>query len=368
LIVWGQGSAEEKLTDLVLHALTSEHSKRAYSKGLALFFAWLKTRLPQSFSKALVQEYREWLLAQHLAPSTVNLRLSPLRKLAAEMADNGMLAPATAATIGKAEGVKQEGIRAGNWLLREQANDLLNAPSAKTLKGKRDRATLALLIGCGLRRAELLQLDVGQIQQREGRWVTPDLVGKGKRRRTVPVPAAVKARVDEWLWAAGIKEGKLFRPVNKGGRITGASIADEKAVWQLVLKYARATQLGKLSPHDLRRVREIMPQGGRGYRADSDAARPRFDPDHRTLPRHRAKPGLRSQRRHGSRTRMRLDNSIIAGPGRIRIGSNVGSGSNSANSFAPNVSGSNGHINVSPPEIPFKKTVDSNLAPHNQCP
>jgi integrase len=84
--------------------------------------------------------------------------------------------------------------------------------------------------------------------------VIPDLVGKGKRRRTVPVPAAVKARVDEWLQAAGITEKKIFRPVNKGGRITGVAISDEKAVWQLVLKYARLTQLGKLSPHDLRRT------------------------------------------------------------------------------------------------------------------
>lgn len=180
----------------------------------------------------------------------MNLRLSPLRILAGEMADNGMLPAATAAAIGKAKGAEQKGVRAGNWLLREQANALLNTPSPSTRKGKRDRAILAMLIGCGLRRAELLQLEVGHIQQREGRWVIPDLVGKGNRRRTVPVPAAVKARVDEWLLAAGITQGKIFRPVNKGGRITGVAIADEKAVWQMVLKFARATSLGKLSPHD----------------------------------------------------------------------------------------------------------------------
>jgi len=64
----------------------------------------------------------------------------------------------------------------------------------ETLKGKRDRAMLALLVGCGLRRAELLSLEVDQIEQREGRWVIPDLAGKGNRRRTVPVPAAVNPR------------------------------------------------------------------------------------------------------------------------------------------------------------------------------
>lgn len=250
----GQGSAEEELTALVLNGVTSEHSKRAYAKGLALFFAWVKERGPQAFTKALTQEYRACLLAQGLAPATVNLRLSPLRKLAREMADNGLLAPELATGIGRTKGIKQEGVRAGNWLLREQASALLNAPDPETRKGKRDRAMLALLVGCGLRRAELLGLDVKDIQQREGRWVIPDLCGKGNRIRTVPVPAAVKARVDEWLLAACIDQGKIFRPVNKGGRVTGDAIKDEKAVWQVVLKYARATSLGKLSPHDLRRT------------------------------------------------------------------------------------------------------------------
>jgi len=250
----GKGSAEAELTALVLDGVTSEHSKRAYAKGLALFFTWVKERGPRAFSKALVQEYRASLLGGNLAPATVNLRLSPLRKLAREMADNCLLPPELAAGIGRTRGIKQEGVRAGNWLLREQASDLLNAPDPATLKGKRDRAMLALLVGCGLRRAELLGLNVDDIQQREGRWVIPDLMGKGNRLRTVPVPAPVKARVDEWLLAAGVGKGRIFRPVNKGGRVNGEAIEDEKAVWQVVLRYARETELGKLAPHDLRRT------------------------------------------------------------------------------------------------------------------
>lgn len=249
----GEGSTERKLTALVLDGVTSEHSKRAYGEGLARFFAWARGQAPQPFSKAMVQAYRAWLLEQNLAPATVNLRLSPLRKLAREMAGNGLLDSAVAAGIAAAPGVKQQGVRAGNWLMKEQANALLNAPSPSTLKGKRDRAILALLIGCGLRRAELLRLNVDDLQQREGRWVIPDMLGKGNRIRTVPMPGAVKARVDTWLAAAGIKEGRIFRPVNRGGRLAGAGIGDEKAVWRLVLGYARSTGLGKLSPHDLRR-------------------------------------------------------------------------------------------------------------------
>ena len=66
-----------------------------------------------------------------------------------------------------------------------------------------------------MRRAELVGLEVDRIQQREGRWVVPDLVGKGSRLRTVTIPAAVKVRIDTWIAAAKIDEGKIFRPVNR---------------------------------------------------------------------------------------------------------------------------------------------------------
>lgn len=82
----------------------------------------------------------------------------------------------------------------------------------------------------------------------------PDLIGKGKRRRTVPVPAAVKVRIEEWVLAADIYEGKPFRPVTKGGKLAGQALSDEKAIWYIVLKYAKATSLGKLPRHDLRRT------------------------------------------------------------------------------------------------------------------
>jgi integrase/recombinase XerD len=165
-----------------------------------------------------------------------------------------MLDPATAAAIERVPGVERRGTRVGNWLMKDQANDLLHAPDPETLAGKRDRAILAVLLGCGLRRAELLQINVEDLQQREGRWVLPDLAGKGRRLRTVTLPAGVKARIDLWLTAAGITTGRIFRPIHKGDAISGPEIKDEKAIWRLVMRYAKATDLGKLAPHDLRRT------------------------------------------------------------------------------------------------------------------
>jgi len=104
------GAAEDRLTSLVLNGVTSPHSRRAYATGLARFFAWLRGRPqpPQAFSKALLQEYRAWLLEQELSPATINLRLSPLRKLAREMADNSLLDSAAAGAIQRTKGVKQQ--------------------------------------------------------------------------------------------------------------------------------------------------------------------------------------------------------------------------------------------------------------------
>ena len=247
--------AEAQLIALVLNGVTSIHSRRSYRTGLEQFFGWIRSSgAGPTFTKALAQQYRAALLAEGLSSSTVNLRLSPIRKLAREMADNRMLDGETAAAIGRVPGVERRGTRVGNWLVKDQANDLLNAPDPLTLVGKRDRAILALLIGCGLRRAELLRIEVRDIQQREGRWVLPDMVGKGNRVRTVTIPAGAKARIDTWLHAAEISSGRVFRPINKGDRVSGDSIRDETVVWRVVTRYATKTELGKLAPHDLRRT------------------------------------------------------------------------------------------------------------------
>jgi integrase len=75
-----------------------------------------------------------------------------------------------------------------------------------------------MLIGCGLRRGELLGLHVESIQLREEHWVIADLLGKAGHIRTVPIPEWVKAAVDAWKEASGISEGALFRSINKSGR------------------------------------------------------------------------------------------------------------------------------------------------------
>jgi integrase len=243
----------DTLRRLVIDSVASPHSRRAYGKALDDFLAWYAAEPRGAFSKALLQAYRSRLEAQGLAPSTINVRLAALRKLAAEAADNGLLDPVLAAGISKVRGARQLGVRAGNWLTLEEARLLLAAPDSRTLKGKRDRAILAVLIGCGLRRSEMVALTVEHLDKRDAHWVILDLVGKGSRRRTVPIPRWVKFSIDTWTEAAGIGEGKLFRAVDKSGRVWGSGLT-EKVIWWTVLAYTRPLGFRNLAPHDLRRT------------------------------------------------------------------------------------------------------------------
>jgi site-specific recombinase XerD len=148
--------------------------------------------------------------------------------------------------------VKKLGVRLGNWLTAEQGQALWQAPDRDRLKGKRDRALLALLLACGLRRHEAVALTLDHLQRREEHWAIVDLMGKGGHVRTVPVPDWVRSELEVWLNAAGIDRGRLFRRVNKVGKAWGEGMT-VKAVWHIVKESARTIGVAKLAPHDLRR-------------------------------------------------------------------------------------------------------------------
>jgi integrase len=189
--------AQALLRQMVLGLVQSIHSKRNYAKALDDLFAFCASR---PLSRALLMEYRTTM--DHLSPSTINVRLSAIRKLVGEARRNGMIGLEEAANLNNVPNVRQNGTRLGNWLTREQAKQLLAVPDRSTLKGKRDYVIIPLLVACALRRRELATLNIEDIQLREGRWVIIDLRGKGGRIRTVAVPMWVKQGIDAWMTAA----------------------------------------------------------------------------------------------------------------------------------------------------------------------
>jgi site-specific recombinase XerD len=242
----------EHAKSAVLVSLRSPESQRSYRRSIDDFVSWYCSEPRLSFNKTVVTRYRIHLEDQRLAPGTINVRLAAVRRLAYEAADSGLLSPELAAGIRRVKGAKKLGMRLGNWLTVEEARSLWQLPRADFLKGKRDRAILAVLLGCGLRRSELIDLTHDHIQRREDHWAIVDLVGKADHIRTVPMPDWVKAALDDWLRAAEIKQGKLFRCVCRTGAVWGSEVT-EKVVWHVVKEYAGRLGISKLAPHDLRR-------------------------------------------------------------------------------------------------------------------
>lgn len=223
----------EQSKNAVLHSLGAASSQESYGHAIDAFIGWYCSEPRLAFNRTVVLRYRFFLEQKNLAPSTINVVcLAAVRRLAYEPSDTGLLSPDLAAGIRRVKGAKRLGVRISNWLTVDQSKTLLDGPPADQLRGKRDRAILALLIGCGLRRAELAGLGTQDFQVRGQRWVIADLIGKGKHIRTVPVPLWAKRAVDEWTTAAGINSGTIFRQVNRLGRIWGDRITS-KAVWHV---------------------------------------------------------------------------------------------------------------------------------------
>ncbi len=215
------------------------------------------------FTKATVSAWRVSREDRLVDSSSIIISMSAIRKLAAEAADNGLLAPELAAGISRVKSAKTQGIRVGNWLSLRQAQALLSAPDTTTLRGLRDRAILAVLLGCGLRRSEVAALTFTHLQQRDGRWCIVDLVGKHSRVRTAPMPTWVKVAIDAWALPADVTQGHVFRSVNRADCVTGEGLG-EKVVWQLIKPYAEVAGVPGIAPHDLRRTCAKLRKAGGG--------------------------------------------------------------------------------------------------------
>ncbi|MGZ6360312.1 MAG: tyrosine-type recombinase/integrase [Ktedonobacterales bacterium] len=249
----------------VTNTLGSIHSQRAYARAIREYLTWHEATMPTlPLSRISVSTYLAYLRdTVGLSASTINLRMAAIRKLAEEALANGLIDDVAANGIRGLHGVKQYGQRSGNWLPKDVAQRLLNAPDVSTLRGLRDRALLAVLLGAGVRRAEAVHLTVDQIQQRDGRWVLIDLEGKGKRIRSVPITAWVKVAIDAWLSAANIKGGYVFKPLHKNDTLASWEPLHPQTVYDVLAGYVEQLQIPNFAPHDARRTFAMLAlQGG----------------------------------------------------------------------------------------------------------
>lgn len=121
----------------VLNSLTSESGQRTYDRAITDFVDWYCSEPRLAFNRTVVLRYRIHLEQKQYAPTTINLRLAAVRRVAYEAADSGLLSPELAAGIRRVKGVRRIGVRVGNWLTAAQGKRLLADADRAILSGAR---------------------------------------------------------------------------------------------------------------------------------------------------------------------------------------------------------------------------------------
>lgn len=236
--------------------LDNPRTRRAYRGDLAEFMAFVGIAAPEQFrgvTRAHVLAWRQALEQRGLNGASIRRKLAALSSLYEYLCDRH------AVTHNPVKGVKRPRVESYEGktpaLADGQARQLLDAPDAKTLKGRRDRAILAVLLYHGLRRAELCALDVGDLQERRG-VKHLRVQGKGGKLRYVPLHPAAAARIEDYLahaGHAGDKPSPLFRAL-RNPRADGR-LGAQGVYTNVVLHYGRAlglTDLPLFGPHAMR--------------------------------------------------------------------------------------------------------------------
>jgi site-specific recombinase XerD len=132
--------------------------------------------------------------------------------------------------------------------------------------GYRDAAVIALLYACGPRRAELVGLDLADVniaEENGEQWGKLTVRGKGNKERSLPVAGGALDALQDWLIVRGDAPGPLFVPINKGGVLALGQRLTSQAIYDLLAKRGAAAKLADFSPHDLRRtfISDLLDKG-----------------------------------------------------------------------------------------------------------
>jgi site-specific recombinase XerD len=240
----------------VVDSVKGRVTKSQYANGLTDFTAWLSREPSSEIDQNSVAGYREFLKQQGFAPSTINQRLSAIKKLAIVTAEMSLTPVHSLRQILHVACIRVPANGFDKTLEQGEIEALLNAPDAQSLKGARDKAILALLVGCGLRRHEITSLDFDQLAQRNKHLQLAITNVANGRDRIVEVPTWAATTLFHWLSAANITDGKVFRALHRYGRVSGISLS-QQAVLDVVRAYGRS--IGKdVRPNDLRRTCKKM--------------------------------------------------------------------------------------------------------------
>lgn len=189
-------------------------------------------------------------LAEKLAPATANRMLAALKGTLKNAFKLGLISADHYTRAAMIEPVRRTTIPKGRALSHGELRALFGACDASTPGGARNAALLGLLYGAGLRRAEVVGLNLSDF---DGDGGSLTIRGKGRKTRRGFVTNGSLDALLAWLTFRGDEAGPLFYPVKKGGLIERRRMTDG-AVAELVRRLAAKAQVAAFSPHDMRRT------------------------------------------------------------------------------------------------------------------
>ena len=188
-------------------------------------------------------------LAEAYAPTTANKMLAALKGVIRQAFALGSIDGERFARIVAVRSIKGTRVPKGRAISQVELKDLFAVCDTKTAGGARDAALLGVAYGAGLRRSEVVGLDLADYDRRTGVLVVR---GKGNKERTVYVTNASRNALETWLALRGDEAGPIFQPVNKADRILARRMTDQ-AVYMLLGRLAEKAKVERFAPHDLRR-------------------------------------------------------------------------------------------------------------------
>jgi integrase/recombinase XerC len=253
-------------THLASERRLSPHTVSAYGRELAAFDKWCRQQGLNDCSRIDGAQLRSFAARSHaggLSPRSVQRRLSALRTFFAFLIREGLVTRNPAVGIG----APKAGRRLPHTLDVDQMGRLLALKPENALQ-MRDLAIMELFYSSGLRLAELIGLDLADLDLKDR---TVRVLGKGNKTRIMPVGRQAVSALQQWLRerSAIAAAGELAVFLNRRGRRLGA-----RSVQLLVARYARAQGLAvSVHPHlfrhsfathllessrDLRAVQELL--------------------------------------------------------------------------------------------------------------
>jgi integrase/recombinase XerD len=191
-------------------------------------------------------------LLERYAPATAKKMMCALRRVFQEARKLGFICGDTYQNLIDLQPIRESNKLRGRALSLTEISALIKAcTDDPTLQGVRDAALIAILRGTGLRRAEVVKLDLKDYQPRTlGLTVRS---GKGGKDRTVYLPQGAVGYLKSWLKARGSVSSALLCPIKKGGEIEYRAMTPQ-AVLLIVRKRAMEAGISSFSPHDFRRT------------------------------------------------------------------------------------------------------------------